>query len=202
MPVQTVWASKKARRPFGKREIRRYLRRPQATMRLQHGLLRAPRSRRISRFRPHESTAKLELSACPKSHSGLRTGLLLDICVAETRRGGTSPAFQLLDLEQNPSTSTGGASARKHFLGRLLSIELTLRWAKLAASYSFLPRSRKMELGVSRQRTPAPIRPASSNHDGACRHSPLAIERRVSWVGRAGWTTRSPAPFKPRRFRG
>ena len=68
MPAQTVWASKKARRPFGKREIRRYLRRPQATMRLQHGLLRAPRSQRISRFRPHESTAKLEL----KSHRGTR----------------------------------------------------------------------------------------------------------------------------------
>ena len=34
--------------------------------------------------------------------------------VAETRRGGASPAFQLLDLEQNHSTS-----ARKRFLGRL-----------------------------------------------------------------------------------
>ena len=52
---------KRLGRPFGKREIRRYLRRPQATMRLQHGLLRAPRSRRNSRFRHHESTANLEL---------------------------------------------------------------------------------------------------------------------------------------------
>ena len=42
--------------------------------------------------------------------------LLPDLSVAETRRGGTSPAFQLLDLEQNPS-----ASARKHFFNGLLA---------------------------------------------------------------------------------
>jgi len=35
---------------------------------------------------------------------------------AETRRGGTSPAFQLLDLEQKLSTS-----ARKHSLDGLLT---------------------------------------------------------------------------------
>ena len=133
-PLGTPGGSKTSRRPSGKREIRRCLRRPQSTMRLQHGLLRAPRPRRISRFRPHESTAKLELAACPKNHSGLRSALLPDIvfskrAVAETRRGGTSTAFQLLDLGQNHSWSTGGASARKHFLNRLLATLLLDRRA-------------------------------------------------------------------------
>ena len=82
------------------------------------------RSDRLHRRRSYASSWCSESStlnqsstqaACPKNRSGVRSVLLLDIRVAETRRGGTSLALQLPDLEQNSSRSTRGASARKRF---------------------------------------------------------------------------------------
>ena len=78
--------------------------------------------------------------------------LLPELCVAETRRGGTSPAFQLLDLEQNPSPS-----ARKHFLNGLLEwLAPEVTSSKCGGCVAHAARRRRPQRNDERNETTSP----------------------------------------------